>query len=82
MKRRGLLGLLGGTSLVGPLMAWAQPAEKRRRIAFFHSGIPVDKLTETAGLSWIRQFFEELRRLGHSEGPGRDILHNLRSRFC
>jgi len=70
MKRRGLLGLLGGTSLVGPLMAWAQPAEKRRRIAFFHSGIPVDKLTETAGLSWIRQFFEELRRLGHSEGPG------------
>ena len=35
---------------------------------FVHSGIPADKLTEAAGPSWVRRFYEELRRLGLTEG--------------
>jgi len=70
MKRRRFIERVCATSIAWPVVARAQTTEKRRRIAIVHTGIPVDKLTETAGLSWIRQFFEELRRLGHSEGPG------------
>ncbi|MBL8697941.1 MAG: ABC transporter substrate-binding protein [Alphaproteobacteria bacterium] len=70
MKRRNLVGLLGGVALMRPGTGWAQPAEGRRRIAFVHSGVPADQLTQTAGPAWVRQFFAELRRLGHSEGSG------------
>jgi putative ABC transport system substrate-binding protein len=47
---------------------WAQQPEKRRRIAFVHSGIPAEQLTETAGPFWVRRFFETLRGLGYAEG--------------
>jgi putative tryptophan/tyrosine transport system substrate-binding protein len=51
-----------------PLSARAQQAQKQRRIAFVHSGIPADKLTETAGPFWVRKFYETLRGLGDVEG--------------
>ncbi len=70
MKRRRFIERVCATSIAWPVVVRAQTTEKRRRIAIVHTGIPVDKLTETAGLSWIRQLFAELRRLGHTEGPG------------
>lgn len=67
MRRREFIGILGGATAL-PFSARAQPAQKPRRIAFVHSGIPAEKLTETAGLPWMRRFYEELRRLGFAEG--------------
>ncbi len=67
MRRREFIGLVGG-AVSWPLSARAQQAQKQRRIAFVHSGIPADKLTETAGPFWVRKFFETLRGLGDVEG--------------
>ena len=66
MRRREFIGalLLAGVAR----RAWAQQPEKQRRIAFVHSGIPADQLTETAGPYWVRRFFETLRGLGYAEG--------------
>ena len=38
------------------------------RLAFVHSGIPADKLTESAGPYWVRRVYQTLRELGHVEG--------------
>ena len=67
MRRREFIGILGGATAL-PFSARAQPAQKPRRIAFVHSGIPAEKLTESAGLPWMRWFYVELRRLGYAEG--------------
>jgi len=67
MRRREFMSLVGGASFAGPLAAGAQP-RKQNRIAFVHSGIPVEQLTETAGPLWVRRFYETLRRLGLVEG--------------
>jgi putative ABC transport system substrate-binding protein len=55
-----------------PMFFWqraarAQKAQKQRRIAFVHSGIAADKLTETTGPFWVRRFYETLRGLGDVE---------------
>jgi putative ABC transport system substrate-binding protein len=71
MKRRELIGLAGGVAascLCWPLTAQAQSLRKPQRIAFVHSGIAADKLTETAGPFWVRRFYETLRGLGDVEG--------------
>lgn len=39
-----------------------------RRLAFVHSGIPADKLTESAGPFWVRRVYQTLRELGDVEG--------------
>jgi putative ABC transport system substrate-binding protein len=68
MKRREFLGLVGGavaSPFAGPPAARAQ---QMRRIAFVHSGISTDRLTEKAGPFWMRRFFETLRALGNVEG--------------
>ena len=67
MRRRDFIGILSGAAVV-PVAAHAQQPQKSRRIAFVHSGIPADKLTETAGPFWVRRFYEELRTLGYAEG--------------
>jgi putative tryptophan/tyrosine transport system substrate-binding protein len=69
MKRREFIAGIGGaaTSSLWPLAARAQQPQKHR-IAFVHSGILVDQLTETAGPFWVRRFYETLRGLGHTEG--------------
>jgi len=64
MKRREFIAGVGAAT-VWPLAARAQ---KLRRIAFVHSGIAADKLTETAGPFWVRRFYETLRGLGDVEG--------------
>jgi putative ABC transport system substrate-binding protein len=38
-----------------------------RRMAFVHSGISAAQLTEGSNVSWLRQFFAELRKLGYAE---------------
>ncbi len=62
MRRREFIGILGGVAVL-PVAALAQLAPKPRRLAFVHSGIPADKLTEKAGPFWVRRFYEELRKL-------------------
>src|SRR5260370_17292388 len=68
MKRRDVyagLVLLAAAGLAGER---AQGQSKQPRIALVHSGIPADQLTETGGVPWVREFFQELRRLGYADG--------------
>ncbi len=69
MKRREFIAGIGGvaTSYLWPGAARAQQLQKQR-VAFVHSGILADQLTETAGPFWVRRFYETLRGLGHAEG--------------
>src|SRR5450756_2160065 len=68
MQRRHFITLVGGAAAAWPLAARAQQSQKQHRIAFVHSGIPADHLTETAGPFWVRRFYETLRGLGETEG--------------
>src|SRR5260370_30260220 len=65
MRRREFIGFVGSVGALPAFFwrhaAWAQQA---RRIAFVHSGIATDKLTETARPFWVRRFYETLRGLG------------------
>jgi len=65
VKRRALLGLLGAVA-AGPV--WGQKPTTQRRIAFVHSGIPADQLTEAAGPLWVRRFLQTLAQAGYIEG--------------
>jgi putative ABC transport system substrate-binding protein len=67
MKRRELIAGIGGAATCF-LWPRAAGAHQKQRIAFVHSGIPADQLTETAGPFWVRRFYETLRGLGHTEG--------------
>jgi putative ABC transport system substrate-binding protein len=67
MRRRDCLRLIG--SAAGALLhGVASAQQKMRRLAFVHSGIPADKLTESAGPFWVRRVYQTLRELGDVEG--------------
>jgi ABC transporter substrate binding protein len=74
MRRREFVGLVGGgvaglSGLLGsPAVAHGQQPQKQRRLAFVHSGIPADSLTESDGPFWVRRFHESLRGFGDVEG--------------
>ncbi|MBR0825814.1 ABC transporter substrate-binding protein [Bradyrhizobium manausense] len=65
MKRRDVLAGICAAS-VWPGVGLAQ--QSTRRLAFVHSGIPADRLTESRGPFWVRRFYEALRGLGDVEG--------------
>jgi len=67
MRRREFAGILAIPMLARSLGVRAQGSAPRR-MAIVHSGIPADKLTETGGVTWLHEFFGELRRLGYVEG--------------
>jgi putative ABC transport system substrate-binding protein len=67
MRRRDFLGVLSGAAVAFPFGTHAQQAQKQHRIAFVHSGIPADLLTEAAGPFWVRRFYQTLRQLGDTE---------------
>jgi putative tryptophan/tyrosine transport system substrate-binding protein len=67
MRRRALIGMLGGVA-VWPLAVKGQQLATQHRIAIFHPAIPTTLLTETGGGSAWRAFFLELRSLGYIEG--------------
>jgi putative tryptophan/tyrosine transport system substrate-binding protein len=73
MRRRDFLGVLSGVAIAFPFGARAQQPQKQHRIAFVHSGIPADLLTETAGPFWVRRFYQTLRQLGDTE-PGNLVV--------
>src|ERR1700680_2949370 len=67
MRRREFIATICGVA-AWPLAARGQQPQTLHRIAFVHSGIPADQLTETAGPFWVRRFYEALRGLGDAEG--------------
>ena len=67
MRRREFITVVGGAAAAWPLPLRAQQIQKQRRIAFVHSGLPTEMITETGGTFWIRRFHEELRALGYTE---------------
>jgi putative tryptophan/tyrosine transport system substrate-binding protein len=73
MRRRDFLCVLSGAAIAFPFGAHAQQAQKQHRIAFVHSGIPADLLTDTAGPFWVRRFYQTLRQLGDTE-PGNLVV--------
>jgi putative ABC transport system substrate-binding protein len=66
VKRRDFIARFAGTAAGWPLAARAQ--QRSHRLAFVHSGVPADKLTESAGPFWVRRVYQTLRELGDVEG--------------
>jgi putative ABC transport system substrate-binding protein len=66
MRRRDFIVRFAGTAAGWPLAARAQ--QRPHRLAFVHSGVPADKLTESAGPFWVRRVYQTLRDLGDVEG--------------
>jgi len=57
---------LGASASIVPHSLRAQA--KTHRLAFVHSGIPADKLTESGGPFWVQKVYQTLRQLGDIEG--------------
>ena len=68
MRRRDFAAGLVLVVAAGLARARAQAPPKQPQIALVHSGIPADQLIETGGVLWVREFFQELRRLGYVDG--------------
>lgn len=68
MKRREFMQFLGlgASASIVPHSLRAQT--KMHRLAFVHSGIPADKLTENGGPFWVQKVYRTLRQLGDIEG--------------
>src|SRR5262245_43025357 len=66
MRRRDFIVRVAGSTAGWPLAARAQ--QRAHRLAFVHSGVPANKLTENAGPFWVRRVYQTLRDLGDVEG--------------
>jgi putative ABC transport system substrate-binding protein len=67
MRRREVIGLIGGAAAALPLAARAQQPAKMKRIAMVHAAEKVGNMT-ISGRRAFRAFFEELTALGYVEG--------------
>jgi putative tryptophan/tyrosine transport system substrate-binding protein len=56
MRRREFIAFVSAAAVSRPFAARAQQTAKQHRIAFVHSGIPANQLTETAGPFWVKRF--------------------------
>jgi len=68
LRRREFVVALGGVAATSLMPRGARAQQKTHRLAFVHSGIPADKLTERAGPFWVRLVYQTLRELGDVEG--------------
>ena len=68
MRRRDFSAGLVLVVAAGLARARAQAPPTQPRIALAHTGIPADQLIETGGVIWVREFLQELRRLGYVDG--------------
>ncbi len=68
MNRRDFVRCLGLGASASILTGSLHAQKTMHRLAFVHSGIPVDKLTEAGGPFWIRKVYQTLRELGDIEG--------------
>jgi len=68
MRRRDFSAGLVLVVAAGLARAQAQAPPTQPRIALAHTGIPADQLIETGGVIWVREFLQELRRLGYADG--------------
>jgi ABC-type uncharacterized transport system substrate-binding protein len=68
MRVQSFLYVLIIMAVAALIPARAETPSSQPRIAFVHSGIPTDQFTATSGVPWIREFFQELRRLGYADG--------------
>jgi ABC-type uncharacterized transport system substrate-binding protein len=68
MRRRDCLRLVEAVAIASLLPRAARAQQRMHRLAFVHSGIPADKLTESAGPFWVRRVYQSLRELGDVEG--------------
>ena len=68
MKRREFVRCFGLGALASILPRSLSAQNKVHRLAFVHSGISADKLTESGGPFWIQKVYRTLRELGHVEG--------------
>jgi putative ABC transport system substrate-binding protein len=69
MRRREFITLLGGSVATWPLVAHAQPTERKARIGVL---MPIPK-DNSEGQARIAAFLQELRKLGWSEGGNLQI---------
>ena len=68
MKRREFMRFLGIGAASFVLLHSLRAQKKMHRLAFVHSGIPADKLTESGGPFWVQKVYRTLRELGDVEG--------------
>jgi ABC-type uncharacterized transport system substrate-binding protein len=81
MRRRAFFTLVACAAASATPLALAQ-RQLMRRMAFVHSGIPAAQLTEASNVSWVRQFFAELRKLGYAESVERYSAQGQPDRYA
>jgi putative ABC transport system substrate-binding protein len=68
MRRREFVRFLGLGAAASVLPHSLRAQKKMHRLAFVHSGIAADKLTESGGPFWVQKVYQTLRELGDVEG--------------
>lgn len=68
MKRREFVRFLGLGAALSALPRSLRAQKKMHRLAFVHSGISAERLTENEGPFWVQKVYRTLRELGDVEG--------------
>src|SRR5262249_38530806 len=73
MRRRDVIGLLGGAAMLWPLKVRAQQAQEMRRVG----ALLILRENDAEGKVWLRAFQEELQRLGWEQGRNLQIEYRF-----